>query len=128
MASGPRPAATAAAAPPLDPPGVSEGSHGFRVIPKSGLSVTALCPNSGVVVLPRMIAPAPLSRSTHTASSSGTWSAKRREPPVVSMRRVKTRSLIDSGTPCSGPSASPVSTATSAAIAASRASSAVTVA
>ena len=75
-----------------------------------------------------MIAPAPLSRSTQTESSSGTWSAKSRDPPVVSTRRVNTRSLIDTGTPWSGPSSSPVSTATSAATAASRASSAVTVA
>ena len=41
-ASGPSPAATAAPAPPLDPPGVSSRFHGFRVIPKSGLSVDAL--------------------------------------------------------------------------------------
>ena len=32
-ASGNMPAATAAAAPPLDPPGVRVGSHGLRVIP-----------------------------------------------------------------------------------------------
>ncbi len=71
-ASGPRPAATAAPAPPLEPPGVSAGFHGLRVMPRSGLSVTALWPNSGVVVLPTMMAPAPLRRSTHTESSSGT--------------------------------------------------------
>ena len=71
-ASGPRPAATAAPAPPLEPPGVRAGFHGLRVMPKSGLSVTALWPNSGVVVLPTMMAPAPLSRSTQTESSSGT--------------------------------------------------------
>ena len=98
-ASGPTPAATAAPAPPLEPPGVSAGFHGLRVMPKSGLSVTPLWPNSGVVVLPRMMAPAPLRRSTETASSSGTWSAKSREPPVVSKRRVKSRSLIETGTP-----------------------------
>jgi hypothetical protein len=98
-ARGPRPVAAATAAPPLEPPGVSAEFHGLRVMPKSGLSVTPLCPNSGVVVLPRMIAPAPLSRSTATASSSGMCSAKRREPPVVRTRRVKTRSFTDTGTP-----------------------------
>ena len=98
-ASGPRPAATAAPAPPLEPPAVSAGFHGLRVGPKSGLSVTPLCPNSGVLVLPTMMPPAPFRRSTATASSSGTWSAKRREPPVVRMRRVKRRSLIENGTP-----------------------------
>ncbi len=98
-ASGPMPAATAAAEPPLEPPGVSDVLHGLRVMPKSGLSVTALWPNSAVLVLPRMMAPAPLSRSTETASSSGTCSAKSREPPVVRRRRVKRRSLIETGTP-----------------------------
>lgn len=47
---------------------------------------------------------------------------------MVSTRRVKIRSLIDTGTPWSGPSVSPVTTSTSAATAASRASSADTVA
>src|SRR5215470_6517660 len=32
-ASGRRPAATAAAAPPLDPPALFDGSYGFRVVP-----------------------------------------------------------------------------------------------
>ena len=31
---GTKPAATAAAEPPLDPPGVRSGFHGFRVVPK----------------------------------------------------------------------------------------------
>ncbi len=51
---------------------MSAGFQGLRVIPKSGLSVTALWPNSGVVVLPMMMAPTPFRRSTLTASSSGT--------------------------------------------------------
>ena len=51
------PAASAAAEPPLEPPGVVAVFHGLRVIPDSGLSVTPFQPNSGVVVLPRMIAP-----------------------------------------------------------------------
>ena len=41
------PAATAAAAPPEDPPGVFAGFHGLRVTPVSGLSVTPFQPNSG---------------------------------------------------------------------------------
>src|SRR5262245_48373959 len=40
IVSGPKPAATAAAPPPEDPPGVFIVFHGFRVIPVSGLSVT----------------------------------------------------------------------------------------
>ena len=45
-------AATADAAPPLDPPGVSAVFHGFRVVPKTRLSVTPFQPNSGVFVRP----------------------------------------------------------------------------
>jgi hypothetical protein len=37
--SAPIPAATAAAEPPLEPPGVRLGSQGLRVGPKSALSV-----------------------------------------------------------------------------------------
>src|SRR5881628_3277101 len=56
-ATGPQPLATAAAAPPLLPPGVCATLQGLRVTPKSWLSVTALNPNSDVVVLPRSTAP-----------------------------------------------------------------------
>ena len=38
-ASGTQPAATAAPAPPEEPPGVRSGFHGLRVMPQSGLSV-----------------------------------------------------------------------------------------
>src|SRR3954447_407457 len=41
-ASGPQPAATAAAAPPLDPPLVRSTRHGLRVIPETGLSAVSL--------------------------------------------------------------------------------------
>src|SRR5215470_12021535 len=54
---GPSPAATAAAAPPLEPPGVRMRFHGLRVTPNVGLSVTALKPNSERLVLPRITAP-----------------------------------------------------------------------
>src|SRR6202161_4471416 len=63
-ASGPMPDATAAAAPPLDPPVVRAGSHGLRVTPVSGLSVTPFQPNSGVVVFPSSTAPCSRSRAT----------------------------------------------------------------
>ena len=126
-ASGPWPVATAAAAPPDEPPAVRARSHGLRVAPKSGLSVSGLWPNSGVVVLPTRMAPASRRRRTGTASSAGTWSAKIREPIVVRTPCVNSRSLTENGTPWSGPSRSPAITAASARRAASRASSAVTV-
>jgi hypothetical protein len=71
-ASGTQPEATAAAEPPEEPPGDRDGSHGLRVTPQSGLSVKLAYANSGVVVLPTMIAPAPSSRSTRRALQSGT--------------------------------------------------------
>ena len=58
MASGPRPAATAALAPPLEPPGVRSRFHGLRVTPKRRLCVAPIQPIVGVFVLPSWIAPA----------------------------------------------------------------------
>src|ERR687891_64208 len=82
-ASGAMPAATAAAAPPLEPPETRSTFQGLLVVPNSGLSQTPLLPNSGVVVFPTRMAPAPRSRSTRTASSVGTCSANARDPNVV---------------------------------------------
>src|SRR5688572_3956230 len=69
-AAGTRPAATAAADPPLDPPVERLGSHGLRATPKVLDSVNGHCPNSGIEVLPTMTAPA--ARSLRTASASAT--------------------------------------------------------
>src|SRR5262249_58270616 len=63
-ASGASPAATAAAAPPLQPPGVRDASHGLRQSPFSSDSVTAIVPNSGVFVLPITTNPASRIRRT----------------------------------------------------------------
>ena len=62
------PAATDAAAPPLDPPLVRPVSHGFRQSSPSRFSVVAERPNSGVLVFPRLTAPAPIVRSTTMSS------------------------------------------------------------
>src|SRR5262249_47185602 len=72
--SGAMPAATAAPAPPDEPPGVRSGFHGLRVKPKTRLSVIPTQPNVGVFVLPIMIAPAAFRRATDGASSVGTLS------------------------------------------------------
>ena len=58
------PAATAAAAPPLDPPAENEGFHGFLVAPWSCGSVVGSRPNSGVFVRPREMRPARRNRCT----------------------------------------------------------------
>src|SRR5204863_389303 len=71
-ANGSIPAATAAAAPPLEPPGVRDRSYGLRVAPKTGLNVCEPAPNSGVFVFPITIAPASRSRRTIAASLGGT--------------------------------------------------------
>src|SRR5262249_45741403 len=104
MPIGASPAATAAAAPPEDPPGVRDQSHGFAGRPKSGASVKHLWPNSGVADLPTRIEPAAFSRATAGESEAGTLSASAQEPKVVRTPAVLTRSLTANGTPCSGPS------------------------
>ena len=69
------PLASAAAAPPEEPPALLDRSWGLRVGPKTGLNVWEPAPNSGVFVLPSMTAPASRTRTTNGSSRSGTWSA-----------------------------------------------------
>src|SRR5438874_7155700 len=101
-ASGPSPPATAAAPPPVDPPGVLVRSQGLRDSPKSGLSVEPRQANSGRFVRPTKIAPEARSHFTLGASSPATFDASSREPKVVRSPRVQRLSLIETGTPCSG--------------------------
>src|SRR5262245_57728399 len=61
-ASGPIPVASAAAAPPLEPPDVRERSHGLRVGPNTSLKVLGPNANSGVLVLPMTMPPASRTR------------------------------------------------------------------
>src|SRR5579871_5529366 len=102
-AIGTRRPAIAADEPPDEPPGVFSVFHGLRVIPVSGLSVTAFQPNSGVVVLPTRTAPASFSRATVGASSSqGPLGSTVREPRSVGQPLVTRMSLIATGTPSRG--------------------------
>ena len=71
-ASGTIRAATAAADPPLEPPGVRSGAHGLRVGPNAEFSVDDPIANSSQLVLPTMTAPAAMSRSTAVALYGGT--------------------------------------------------------
>jgi hypothetical protein len=100
------PAATAAAAPPLEPPGVCASCQGLRVRPKAGVSVKCHCPTSGAWVLPTMIAPARFSRRTSSASARHVASSPPQPKGVVWPAR-STSSLIATGTPSSGASAPP---------------------
>ena len=63
------PAAVSAEAPPEEPPGEWARFQGLRVVPCRGESVSAFHPNSGVVLLPMMIAPAEKNLSTTGAFS-----------------------------------------------------------
>ena len=71
-ASGTIRAATAAADPPLDPPGVRSRAHGFLVGPNAEFSVDDPIANSSQLVLPTMTAPAETSRRTAVAVYGGT--------------------------------------------------------
>ena len=68
------PVTSAAAPPPVEPPALFVGSHGFRVRPNTSLNVLPPAANSGQLVLPRITAPAARNRRTTSASSAGTWS------------------------------------------------------
>src|SRR5262245_63742537 len=70
-------AATAAAEPLLDPPGLCSRFHGFRVGPGSRFAKTV------VTVFPSTIAPACLNFVTARASQSGTKSLKKHQPIVL---------------------------------------------
>jgi len=121
-ANGTQPEATAAPDPPDDPPGVREISQGLRVMPHSGESVNPEVANSGVFVLPTIMAPAVSSRSTSTGFQSGTQFCSSFEPRVVSLPLVGVKSLIAMGMPSSG-RALPAANAFSATLAFSNASS-----
>src|SRR5262245_34275942 len=71
-AIGTMPQASATPAPPLLPPHVLVTSYGLRVGPNTRLNVCDPAPNSGVFVLPHVIAPADRIRVTISASSAGT--------------------------------------------------------
>src|ERR671916_2434321 len=80
-ATGTRPAATAAALPPEEPPVFRERSKGLRLGPKSGLSHVPRKPMTGLFVLPTMIAPAASIRSAHEQCRPVTKSFNARTPP-----------------------------------------------
>ena len=61
-------AATAAADPPEEPPGMRVRSQGLRVVPNAEFSVELPIANSSMFNRPKTIAPAALSLSTTVAS------------------------------------------------------------
>src|SRR4051812_5273838 len=96
IAASARPAASAAALPPLDPPGVRSGAIGLGTQPKWSFSLVTPHANSCRLVFPTLTYP-PASRSaTAGAVASGTWSAKIADPYVVRTPAVSKRSLTAS--------------------------------
>ena len=69
-AIGTSPAATATAAPPLDPPGEWSVFHGLRVGPHASGSVVGRLPNSGLLVRPAVTSPAARKRPTRVVSAA----------------------------------------------------------
>ena len=124
IAAGTMPAATAAAEPPLDPPGVRSRSHGLRVTPQVTDSVNGHSPNSGIVVLPTTTAP-PARRRRTTSASSAARAVNAPVPRLVTSPARSISSLTATGTPSSGAS-SPAALRSSARSASSRARSAYT--
>ena len=107
-ATGTMPAATAAAEPPLEPPGERSSRHGLRVTPYRCDSVEGDSPNSGEFVLPKITSPARRNRATTSLSCAATLPAKRRDAAVVAAPATDaTSSLTRNGTPRKGPAGSP---------------------
>ena len=101
-------AATAAAPAPADePPVVSAGSHGERVMPCSDETPDESIPQSGIVVDPTMTAPASRNRSTTGESRTGTTGVAPAQPPCIATPARARFSLTVTGMPSSGPSGSP---------------------
>src|SRR5271165_2887806 len=97
ICSGPKPAAPAAPAPEEDPPVVTSGFHGLRVMPCSGQSPGDFQPNSVVVVLPMITAPAALRPTTLGASSAAGVGSVARLPRRVGKPARYTRSFTVHG-------------------------------
>jgi len=94
-ASGTIPAATAAADPLLEPPGVCPGARGFRVGPG------AITANSAVTVLPATSTPAASSRLTTVACGPARTSAGTPEPALVGRPSTRMTSLMPVTSPYS---------------------------
>ncbi len=123
VASGARPAASAAPLPPLEPPGDHSMAQGLPVSPKSRFEVKPSNANSGRFVLPTTIAPAARSRATISQSrSAGAASRRRSDPKVVGKPATCSLSLTSRGSPARGPGFSPAPTRASIAAASARAS------
>src|SRR5258708_6947046 len=97
------PAATAAPAPPDEPPGVMAGSRGFLVSPWIRLVVNQRYENAGQLVRPRMTAPALRKLSITGLLVAAITSRCSLRPLVVANPSWSILTLTVTGTPASGP-------------------------
>src|SRR5882762_2598038 len=100
------PDATAEPEPPEDPPAERVGSTGLRGGPNQLDSPVPDVAKSSMLSLPTMVAPASSSRSTTTASETGTY-AEVREAFVMGTPATARLSFTAARSPESGPSAAP---------------------
>src|SRR3954467_9972775 len=107
IASGASNAATAAAEPPPEPPGIRSRSHGLWVGPYAECSVDEPIANSSMLVLPRIGRPASRSLRTTVEAYGGTQPSRILDPQVVGRPSVAITSLTAIGTPSSGDSRVP---------------------
>jgi len=96
------PAASAAADPPLEPPGEYLVFHGLRVTPQSLDQVIGAQQNSGVVVLACTMAPASMMRWTKAVVCSATTSRRGSDPSVFRCPAISASSFTATGRPSSG--------------------------
>ena len=122
VASVAKPAATAAAEPPDEPPGTRAVSQGFLAAPKKLVSLEEPIANSSILHLPRLIIPAVSSLLTTVALYGGINSASIFDAQVVRTSRVQKISLCSIGIPNKGET-SPLAKALSACAAAAKARS-----
>jgi len=101
------PAAAAAPAPDDDPPVVSAGSQGLRLMPCRLETPDESIPQSGMTVDPTITAPASVSRSTTGELRSGRTGTTPALPAGMGTPARARFSLTVAGTPSSGPRASP---------------------
>src|SRR4029077_4926134 len=96
------PAATAAAEPPLEPPGTRDVSRGLRTGPYAEFSFDEPMANSSQFILPSTIAPAASSLATAVQSYGGIKFSRIFDPAVGGPPLVTITSLMPMGTPASG--------------------------
>ena len=118
-ATGAMPAATAAALPPEEPPGMCAGLCGLRVVWKAGLAEVSPSAPSCMLNMATGIMPAARSRATQAASRSARRSRNARMPPCQGWPPTAMLAFTPKGMPSNGERGAPWRQRSAAASAAS---------